>query len=191
MTDGKTSVLTARKTPERTKVRDNVDLLQIGVITKTHGIDGRVKVFPMTDDVKRFKKLKRTILEAKGERIELVCESAGFFKQYVILKFKGYDSIDSIAKYCGCGIFVTRQDAVRLGKDEYFIADLIGLDATDEEAGLSGKITDVISTGANDVYDIALSDGRRLLLPAIKDCILSVDIAGGSMKIHILDGLLD
>ena len=167
------------------------DLLQIGVITRTHGIDGRVKVFPMTDDVKRFKKLKRTILEAKGEWIELECVSAGFFKQYVILKFKGYDSIESIQKYCGCGIFVTRSDAVRLGKDEYFIADLIGIAATDEELGISGEITDVISTGANDVYDIALNDGRRLLLPAIKDCVLDVDTKEETMRIHILEGLLD
>ena len=142
------------------------DYLQIGAITRTHGIDGRVKVFPMTDDVKRFKKLKRTFLETKEGMIELECVSAGFFKQFVILKFKDFDSIESIAKYCGCGIFVARSDAVRLEKDEYFIADLIGITAEDEELSLSGTVTDVIATGANDVYDIALDDGRRLLLPA-------------------------
>ena len=172
-------------------IDDSTDLLQIGVITKTHGIDGRVKVFPMTDDVKRFKKLKRTILETKGERIELECVSAGFFKQFVILKFRGYDSIESIQKYCGCGIFVTRSDAVRLGKDEYFIADLIGMTAVDEDCGIKGMIKDVIVTGANDVYDIAIDDGRRLLLPAIKECVLSVDTDDRIMKIHILEGLLD
>ncbi len=147
------------------------ELLQIGVITKTHGVHGEVRVFPMTDDVKRFKKLKRTFVERKDGYDEIVCASAKFFKQFVILKFEGFDSIESIAKYCGKGIFVTRGDAVKPGKDEYFIADLIGLEAADETLGIKGKITNVIATGANDVYEIALDDGRTLLLPAIKECV--------------------
>jgi 16S rRNA processing protein RimM len=166
------------------------DLLQVGVITKPHGVHGEVKVFPMTDDVRRFKKLKRTILDTGNGHIELECESAKFFKQFVILKFKGYDSIESIEKYCRRGLFVTRSDAVKLGKDEYFIADLIGVEAVDEVMGVRGKITDVIQTGANDVYVINLDDGRELLLPAIKDCILDVDIDSRSMKIHVLEGLI-
>ena len=167
------------------------ELFQIGVITKTHGVHGEVKVFPMTDDVRRFKKLKKTILETKGGNLELCCESARYMKQFVILKFKGYDSIESIEKYCGCGIFVTRADAIQPGKDEYFIADLIGMSAIEDETGIKGTIEDVIETGANDVYDITLEDGRRLLLPAIKECVLSVDINERIMKMHILPGLLD
>lgn len=167
------------------------DLLQIGVITRPHGVHGEVKVFPMTDDVRRFKKLKKTILEGENGNIEIECESAKFFKQFVILKFKGFDTIESVQKYCNKGIFVTRADAVRLGKDEYFIADLIGMKTIDDEGNISGTITDVIETGANDVYDIMLDDGRRLLLPAIKECVKNVDVDEGLMKIHILDGLLE
>lgn len=167
------------------------ELFQIGAITRTHGVHGEVKVFPMTDDVKRFKKLKKTIIDTGREKIEVECESAKFFKQFVILKFKGYDTIESIEKYCGKGIFVTRADAVKPGKDEYFIADLIGLVATSDDGELKGKITDVIQTGANDVYEIALDDGRELLLPAIKECVLSVDIDEGAMVFHLLPGLLD
>ena len=167
------------------------ELLQVGAITKTHGGHGEVRVFPMTDDVKRFKKLKKTYVETKNGYDELNCVSAKFLKQFVVLKFEGYDSIESIEKYCGKGIFVTRSDAVKPGKDEYFIADLIGLTAEEEGTGIRGKIVNVISTGANDVYEIALDDGRTLLLPAIKECVLDVDIKGGTMKMHILDGLLD
>ena len=167
------------------------DLFQIGVITKTHGVHGEVKAFPMTDDVKRFKKLKKTLLEGKDGNIELMCESAKFFKQYVILKFKGYDTVESIEKYCGKGIFVTREDAVKPGKDEYFIADLIGLCTKSDDGELTGKITDVIQTGANDVYEITLDDGRVFLLPAIKECVKSVDIAADCMIFHLLEGLLD
>lgn len=167
------------------------DLLQIGVITRPHGIHGEVKVFPMTDDVKRFKKLRKTILDTGKGQIELECESAKFFKQFVILKFRDHDSIESVEGYCQKGIFVTRADAVKPGPDEYFIADLIGMRVIDEEQKLSGVIGNVIETGANDVYDIDLDDGRNLLIPAIRDCILCVDVPGNMMKIHILPGLLD
>lgn len=167
------------------------DLFQIGVITRPHGVHGEVKVFPMTDDVKRFKKLKKTIVDTGREQITLTCVSAKFFKQFVILKFDGYDTVESVAGFIKKGIFVTRADAVKPGKDEYFIADLIGIDVSDDELGISGKLMNVIATGANDVYEIALSDGRTLLLPAIKECVLDVDIVMRFMKIHILDGLLE
>lgn len=172
------------------------DLLQVGALTKTHGVHGEIKVFPMTDDVRRFKKLKSTILDTGKEKLELEIESVKFFKQYVILKFKGFDTIESIEKYCGKGIYVTRENAVKLGKDEYFIADLIGLSVVDADGVIApcdntcGVITDVIQTGANDVYEIKLNDGRELLLPAIKECILSVDMESGIMRVHVLDGLL-
>lgn len=166
------------------------DLLQIGAITKTHGVRGEVKVFPMTDDIRRFKKLKTTILDTGKEKIELKIESVKFFKQMVILKFEGFDSIESIEKYCGKGIFVTRQNAVKLKKDEYFIADLIDMKVIDENDKAIGFIQDVLQTGANDVYDILMEDGRQLLLPAIKECVLDVNMSEKIMKIHILEGLL-
>lgn len=166
------------------------DLLQIGAITKTHGVHGEVKVFPMTDDIRRFKKLKTTILDTGKEKIELKIESVKFFKQMVILKFEGFDSIESIEKYCGKGIFVTRQNAVKLKKDEYFIADLIDMKVIDENDKAIGFIQDVLQTGANDVYDILMEDGRQLLLPAIKECVLDVNMSEKIMKIHILEGLL-
>ena len=72
------------------------DLLQVGVITQTHGIRGEVKVFPTTDDANRFRKLKETILDTGKEKITLEIEGVKFFKQYVILKFKGYDNINDI-----------------------------------------------------------------------------------------------
>lgn len=168
------------------------DILQVGVITKSHGIRGEVKVFPLTDDVKRFKKLKNAILDTGKDKIDLEIEGVKFFKQYVILKFKNYDTIESIEKYCGKGLklCVTRENAVKLKRDEYFIADLIGIKIFDDEDNEIGKLSDVMQTGANDVYVIDMNDGRELLLPAIKECVLEVDVAEAFMKVHILDGLL-
>ncbi len=165
--------------------------LQVGVIASTHGVRGEVKVFPTTDDVRRFKKLKEVILDTGKENRILEIEQVKFFKQFAILKFKGIDTLDEVEKYRKKSLYVTRENAVRLNKDEYFIADLIGLKVLDEAGEAIGELEDVIETGANDVYQIKMNDGRQLLLPAIRQCVLEVDVEAGFMKIHILEGLLD
>ena len=165
--------------------------MQVGAITSTHGIRGEVKVFPTTDDAKRFKRLKEVILDTGKEKITLEIEGVKFFKQFVILKFKGIDNINDVEKYKGKNLYVTRNNAVRLRKDEYFVADLIGLEVWKEDGVRLGTLTEVLSTGANDVYEVQMEDGKKVLLPAIKECILQVDIEGGKMTIHLMDGLLD
>lgn len=167
------------------------NLLKVGIISSTHGIRGEVKVFPTTDDPQRFKKLKSVLLDNGKEKRDLKIQGVKFFKQFVILKFEEIDDINDVEKYKGSSLYVTRDQAVKLKKDEYFIADLIGLAVTSDDESLKGTLKDVIETGANDVYVIELSDGRELLLPAIKECVLSVDIEKGQMRIHLLDGLLD
>ncbi|MCR4704720.1 MAG: ribosome maturation factor RimM [Lachnospiraceae bacterium] len=165
--------------------------LKVGVISKVHGVHGEVKVYPTTDDVNRFKKCKELILDTGRERIDLEVTGVKFFKQFVILKFKDHDTIESIERYKGKDLYVTRENAVRLKKDEYFIADLIDMRVLDEDDRELGTLTDVIETGANDVYAVTCSDGRELLIPAIKECILSVDPKAGIMKVHLLPGLTD
>ncbi len=165
------------------------NLLQVGIISSTHGVRGEVKVFPTTDDKNRFKKLKNILLDTGKELLTLDIESVKFFKQFAIIKFKGYDNIDDIQKYKGKSLLVTRENAVKLNKDEYFIADLIGMKVENEDGSFSGVLKDVIETGANDVYTILCGDGKEVLIPAIKECILSVDLEKSEMKVHLLDGL--
>ncbi|MBQ4531363.1 MAG: ribosome maturation factor RimM [Lachnospiraceae bacterium] len=167
------------------------DLLQVGAITSTHGIRGEVKVFPTTDDVNRFKKLKEVVLDTGKEKIILEIQGVKFFKQFVILKFKGMDNINDIEKYKGKSLFVTRENAVKLEKDEYFIADMIGCKVEDEDGNYLGELKDVILTGANDVYVVENEDGKELLFPAIKECVLNVDIEQRKITVHIMPGLLD
>lgn len=155
-----------------------------------HGLRGEVKVFPTTDDPNRFKKLKEVILDTGKEKITLEIEGVKFFKKFVILKFKGFDDINDMERYKGKNLYVTRENAVKLKKNEYFIADLIDLSVYNEKDTYVGVLKDVIVTGANDVYEIKLEDGRDLLLPAIKQCILDVDMEQRRMKVHILEGLL-
>lgn len=167
-----------------------VSEMQVGVITQTHGIKGEVKVFPTTDDAGRFKKLKKVFLDNGRERLELEIEGVKFFKQYVILKFRGYDSINDIEKYRGAALYIRREQAVSLQKDEYFIADLIGAEVVTEDGAHFGTIRDVLVTGANDVYVVTRDDGPEALLPAIRECVRKVDIERGRVTVHIMDGLL-
>lgn len=166
-------------------------LLQVGAITSTHGVRGEVKVFPTTDDPARFKKLKKVILNDGRQQLEMEIASVKFFKNMVILKFKGIDDINDVEKYRKATLWVTREDAVPLEEDEYYIADLIGMNVVSDEGEQLGRITDVLQTGANDVYVISKPDTPDLLVPAIKDCIKTVDLEEGRMVIHLLPGLRD
>ena len=165
------------------------DLLQVGVITSTHGIRGEVKVFPTTDDPNRFRKLKQVILDTGKEQLEMEIASVKFFKNMVIVKFKGIDDINDVEKYRKAGIYVTRENAIPLGENEYFIADLIGLHVISDDEEALGVIDDVLQTGANDVYIVKKEQTPDLLIPAIKDCIKNVNIEEGTMMVHLLPGL--
>ncbi len=166
-----------------------IELLQVGAIIKTHGIRGEVKVYPLTDDVNRFKTLKEVVLEPESDNITLEIEGVKFQKNLVILKFKGYDNINDIEMHVKKGVFVTRDNAVELEEDEYFVADLIGLNVVTDDGEDFGVIKDVLHTGANDVYVID-HDDKDVLVPAIKECILDVSIDDKVMKIHLMKGLV-
>ena len=94
-------------------------------------------------------------------------------------------------KYKGAELWVTREDAVPLEEGEYFIADLIGLTVMTDEGVKLGTLKDVLQTGANDVYEVAMSGGKTVLLPVIDECVLDVDLEKGEVLVHVMDGLLD
>ena len=165
------------------------DLLQVGVITTTHGVRGEVKVFPTTDDPARFKKLKNVILDTGKEKINLEVAGVKFFKNMVILKFKGIDDINDVEKYRKKSLYVTRENAVKLKKNEYFIADLIGLKVESDEGEDLGILSDVLQTGANDVYVLSKEGEDDILLPAIRECVKEVNIEKGTILVHLLPGL--
>ncbi|MFR3031903.1 MAG: ribosome maturation factor RimM, partial [Blautia sp.] len=96
------------------------EFLQVGVISSTHGVRGEVKVFPTTSDKERFRDLKSVTLDTGKERISLEIQQVKFFKQMVILKFRGIDSINDIERYKGKCLWVPREEALPLGEDEYY-----------------------------------------------------------------------
>ncbi len=167
------------------------DLFQIGAVTSTHGLRGELKVYPTTDEPARYHKLKEVILDTGKEQLSLKIEHARLFKQMVIIKFEGFDHINEVEKFKGAKLYVTRENALELGEDEYYFADLAGLRVETEEGQLLGKVTDILQTGANDVYVIGRERQKDLLIPAIKDCVKQIDLENGRMVIHLLPGLLE
>lgn len=165
-------------------------LLQVGVITQPHGVRGEVKVFPTTDDPVRFKKLKKVILDTGKEKLNLEVEHVKFFKQFVIVKFKEFDNINDIERYKRCPLLVTRENAVSLEEDEYFVADMIGMKVITEDGTEFGTLSDVMETGANDVYVIDSKEHGEVLMPAIKECVLNVDMESGIITVHLMSGLI-
>ena len=164
---------------------------QVGVISSTHGVHGEVKVYPTTDDPKRFLKLKEVLLDTPKGYMSLKVEKVRFFKQMVIVKFEGYDTIESIQMYRQKGLFVPREQAVPLAEDAYYVADLLGMDVYLEDGELFGKVKDVMQSAANDVYIIRSLAHGEVLLPAIADCIKEVSVEDNRMVIHLLDGLVE
>ncbi|MCI8625525.1 MAG: 16S rRNA processing protein RimM [Lachnospiraceae bacterium] len=188
---------------------DQNEMLRVGVISSTHGIKGEVKVYPTTDDASRYKQLKRVWLATpEGDLIkELELEGIRFFKQMVIVKFKGYDNINDIEKYRGYDLLITREEAVPLAENEYFICDVVGSKVVTAEGVTIGVVEEILTTGANDVYQIRLLEGvnelpaelrggrrieagEELLLPSIPECILKVDIKQKIVTVAVMKGSL-
>lgn len=167
------------------------ELFRVGVISNTHGIRGEVKVYPTTDNVRRFDDLKEVILDTGKEQLNLHVTSVKYFKNMVILKFKEFDNINYIIPYKGMDLLVTRENAIPLEEGEYYIADIIGSKVITDEDKILGTLTDVLQTGANDVYVVKTKDGKEVLLPSIEECILDRDIENKIVKVHIMKGLLD
>lgn len=165
------------------------DMFRIGVITEPHGVRGEVKLFPTTDEPGRIGKLPVVYMEQKGELVPLHPVNARAQKNLMIVKFKEYDDRDAVERLRKNELFITRDNAVKLRKNEYYISDLIGLICIDEDGNQVGTLTEVYETGANDVYEITKEDDSKILLPAIKQCILGVDIDGGTIRVHVLEGL--
>ncbi len=163
--------------------------IKVGIVTNTHGLHGEVKVFPTTDDAKRFLDLEEIVLNNGTQKKRLEIERVRFFKNMVILKFKGFDNIDDVQKFRQKELLVTRDQAVPLEENEYFIADLIGLSAVSDTGEDLGEVADVLQSAANDVYVIRKPGAEDLLVPAIRECVKQVDTQNGRITLHLLPGL--
>lgn len=163
---------------------------EIGQIVNTFGIKGFVKIVPFTDDLERFEELERVFVVKQKQLIEMQIEEVKYHKNLVLVKFKGIEDINMAEKYKGCYIKIKRENARKLPKDTYFIADLIGIDVYDENGNLLGKVDDIFNNKSHDVYVIKDDLGKQILLPSTKEVIKDVDVEKGKIIVHLIDGLV-
>ncbi|HAJ73690.1 MAG TPA: 16S rRNA processing protein RimM [Lachnospiraceae bacterium] len=167
------------------------EYFRVGVITSPHGVRGEVKVFPTTDDASRFKKLKEVLVEQRGIRKEMKVQHVKFFKNMVILKLEGIESMNDAEFYRKCDLMVDRKNAIPLEEGEYYIGDLIGMNVITDEGRKLGILTDVMQTGANDVYVVNSPEFGEVLIPVIDDCVLDISLEKNEVLVHLLQGLID
>lgn len=164
------------------------EYLEAGKIVTTHGIKGEVKIMPYTDTPELLCEFERLFIGKSYE--EIAIERSRAFKNMVIAKLKGYDTPEDAEKLRNKLLYMHRDD-LELDENTYFIQDLIGIEVSDADSGfLYGKITDVMQTGANDVYVIQGAD-REYLVPAIPEVVISTDIDENTMTIRPLEGLFE
>lgn len=166
------------------------EYFEIGQIVNTFGIKGFVKIVPFTDDLERFEELESVFVVKQKQLIEMQIEEVKYHKNLVLVKFKGIEDINMAEKYKGCYIKIKRENARKLPKDTYFIADLIGMDVYDEDGNLLGKVDDIFNNKSHDVYVIKDDLGKQILLPSTKEVIKDVDVEKGKIIVHLIDGLV-
>ncbi len=157
------------------------EYLRIGHIVRAHGVRGDVKTLPLTDDAERFTGMQSCYLERRGEYAPVALSNVRLQPGAVILHIAGIDAPEEAALLAGAYLCVDRAHAKRLPPDTYFIAELVGCEVMDTAGNAYGKVTDVLETGANDVYEI---DGGRLMVPALKKVLHTVDIDNGRIVLH-------
>ena len=166
------------------------EYFEIGQIVNTFGIKGFVKVNPFTDDMERFAELKSVLVVKNKELIEMQIEEIKYQKNVVLIKFKGIEDINMAEKYKGCYIKIKRENARKLPKDTYFIADLIGMQVYDEQGNLLGKVNDIYNNKVHDIYVIKDDLGKQILLPSTKEVINQIDMDNDRIVVHLIEGLV-
>lgn len=166
------------------------EYFEIGQIVNTFGVKGFVKVKPFTDYLERFEELESVLVIKNKNMIEMKIEEVKYQKNMVLLKLEGIDDMTMAEKYKGCYIKIHRKDAKKLEEGEYFIADIIGSDVYTDTDQYLGKVDDIYNTGSSDIYVVKDKFGKQILLPAIKEVLLDIDIEKQKVIVHLLKGLI-
>ncbi len=165
------------------------DFLYIGRVAKPHGVRGEMKVFPTTDDVKRFDLLDEVFIETDKSDEKYAVLGVKYVGKFVVLKLEGFDTPEQIMPLRNAIVKIEKSKGIALEEDEYYFSDLLGMKVVTAD-GVLGRVKDIIRTGANDVYEVEMPDGKTVLIPAIKDCIKKIDLEANAMTVELMEGLL-
>lgn len=168
--------------------------LTVGKIVNTHGIRGELKVVPSTDFPEERFKQGSTLLVIHPEQQsshEITIQSSRYHKGMYIVKLQGMDNINDVQSFKGALLKVPKEQLQNLSDDEYYYYEIVGCTVITDEGVQLGKITEILSPGANDVWVVDRGAGKPVLLPVIDDVILDVDVENKQVKVHLLEGLID
>lgn len=167
--------------------------LDIGRITAPHGINGEVRVFPMTDRVERFNELTECFLTAPDESSRKVIriQSVRSNPPSLLVRIEGVDDRNAAEKLRGWLLTVDRAHAIALPEDNYFICDLIGCQVSDTRHGLLGRLTDIMQNMAHDVYVVSSPGQADVLIPVLKHVVHHVDMEARTIDVTLPDGLYE
>ncbi len=166
-----------------------IDRFHIGKIVNTHGVRGEVKILPDTSDINRFSKLKKVTLSQNGKETEYKVLRGAANGNTAILKLEGVDTPEQANLLRGAEIIIDRADAIKLPENTWFIGDLVGCEVFEEDGNSLGKLTNVYETGSNDVYEVTDELNRKLMVPALKQVLLNVDVENQKITVKLLPGL--
>lgn len=167
------------------------ELVSIGKIVGHYGYKGEVKVTPLTDFPQRFEGLKQVMVNKHGEISIAQIEKVKINHNMLLIKFSGIDSKESALEIRGSLLQIEETELYPLPEGYYYHFQLLGLKVFDGQRGFIGILTDILETGANDVYLIKSDDYGEILIPAIKEVVKKIDLAGKSMQVDLLPGLID
>jgi len=165
--------------------------ITIGEITSPYGYHGDLRVLPLTDFPQRFKSLSRVFVNKAGQLLERAVERAAVQQSQIVLKLAGIDSPEQAKQFRGSLLQVPREELWPLAEGAYYQFEIIGLQAVTVDGRALGEISEILTTGGNDVYVARDGNGRECLVPALKTIIREIDTAAGRIVIDPPPGLLD
>ena len=167
--------------------REEPRFLAIGEIIKPHGVRGEVVVHVITDFPERFKDLEQVYIGEESPQLVAV-ERVRFHQKRVLLKLHGYEDRTAAERLRGQLLLIPVEEAMPLEPDQYYEHQIIGLEVWTTDGVHLGEVTEILRTGANDVY-VVRSATRELLLPAIEEVIHQVDLEKGRILVELMEGL--
>lgn len=168
------------------KRRPEPRYLAIGRVARPFGLRGELNVQLLTEYPEQLGRLHTVYLGHHAE--PWAVEGVRKHKKAAVFKLTGCDDRTAAEGLRGAVVQIAREDAVPLDEDEYYEHQIVGISVLEDDGTLLGKVTEIISTGANDVY-VVVGPGGQLLLPAIKSVILEIDLDIDRMVVHVMEGL--
>lgn len=181
--------MTTRQTNQETGSPQGEPLfLAVGKLGRPHGVKGLVVLYLLTDFPERLESGSQVYLSS--EHIPMEIRSRRDYQGNLLLKFDGYDTPEAVGELSNQFLFVRADDRPPLPEGEYYHHQIIGLQAVDEQEKILGKVTEILTTGSNDVYVVQSDSGSEILLPATEEVILNINLDQGLMRVHLIPGLL-